>query len=61
MRIAAGRERTNQKARTKRAIVGACRDLMGDGSQPTMPEVRAGRRWCQKRPPTGTSRTFLPS
>ena len=39
MRIAAGRERTNQKARTKRAIVGACRDLMGDGSQPTMPEV----------------------
>jgi AcrR family transcriptional regulator len=37
--IATGNGRTNQKARTQRAIVGACRDLMRDGRSVTMPEV----------------------
>jgi AcrR family transcriptional regulator len=39
MAIATGRERTNQKARTRQAIVEACRKLMGDGRPVTMPEV----------------------
>ncbi len=39
MAIATGRGRTNQKARTRQAIVEACRKLMGDGRPVTMPEV----------------------
>ena len=37
--MATSNGRANQKARTQRAIVAACRDLMGDGRQVTMPEV----------------------
>ncbi len=39
MVIAKGNGRTNQKARTQRAIVAACRGLMRDGHAVTMPEV----------------------
>jgi AcrR family transcriptional regulator len=31
--------RTNQKARTRRAILEACQDLVGSGAEPTMPAV----------------------
>jgi AcrR family transcriptional regulator len=37
--MATGSGRTNQKARTRRAIVEACREMMRDGRQVTMPEV----------------------
>jgi AcrR family transcriptional regulator len=39
MTIAAGSGRTNQKARTRRAIIEACRELMRDNRTVTMPEV----------------------
>ena len=39
MVIAAGSGRTNQKARTRRAIVEACRELMSDNRAVTMPDV----------------------
>ena len=39
MAIAIGTGRTNQKARTRQAIVEACRKLMGGGRPVTMPEV----------------------
>src|SRR5437868_6199617 len=37
--VAAGGGRANQKARTRRAIVDACRGLIRDGRPVTMPEV----------------------
>jgi AcrR family transcriptional regulator len=39
MAIATDTGRANQKARTRQAIVEACRKLMGDGRAVTMPEV----------------------
>ena len=39
MATAEGRERTNQKARTERAIVEACVELIQQGRPITMPEV----------------------
>ncbi len=60
MAIAAGRGRTNQKARTKRAIVGACRELMGDGRPVTMPEV-AKAAMVSEATAYRTFRTWLPS
>ena len=49
--------RTDQKSRTRQALVAATRELLAEGSTPTVEDAAAARRHLAAPPPTGTSPT----